>query len=496
MKTTLPISRLIKVNVTLTAAAAQAQDINTLLILGSTSGVIDVVERMRAYSSLAQVAGDFGGAAPEYLAAVLWFEQKPQPTNLLIGRWAQGATHGKLLGGPLSATQQLLGLWRAVSDGAVTLTVDGTPQNITGLNFSTVQSMNAVASTINGLLAGAAVQWNSVYQRFEVTSTSTGANSSVAFATAGTGVGVTDVSGMLGLTQATSGAYVANGIAAEAALDAVTLFDVNYGQQWYAVTVLGASDEDHLQIGPYVEGTTTKHFYGVTTQEATVLTPGDTTDVAYNLQQLGLDHTAVQYSSTNPYAVVSLLARILTTDWQANNSAITLMYKQEPGIVPEYVNETQIEALEAKNCNVFASYNNDTAIIEPGKSSSGQFIDSVIGADALAVDIQTAVYNLLYTSPTKIPQTDDGTHSVMTAISQVCNQYVSDGFLAPGTWNSAGFGSLAQGATVPKGYYIYAPPVSSQTEAQRQSRISVPIQIAAKQAGAVHGADVSITVNA
>jgi hypothetical protein len=73
---------------------------------------------------------------------------------------------------------------------------------------------------------------------------------------------------------------------------------------------------------------------------------------------------------------------------------------------------------------------------------------------------------------------------------------VNDGLLAAGTWTSAGFGSLNQNDFLPKGYYVFAPPVARQSVSDRAKRISVPIQIAAKLAGAVHSVNLSVIVNA
>lgn len=491
----LPISRLINVEVILAPQAAQGQNLSSLLILGE-SAVIPISQRMRSYTSIAQVAADFGTSAPEYLAAVLWFEQSPQPIQLFIGRWAKTATSGQLLGGPLTPTQQLIATWNAITDGGLTITIDGGgPENITGINFSGASNMNGVAALIDAPLTGATIVWNAIYNRFEVTSATTGATSTVSFASAPTGGGVTDVSGMLELKSNSSGAFQSGGIAAESALTAVTIFDNNFGQQWYALTILGSVDADSEAVAPYIEASNNKHFFGVTTQEAAVLTPGDTTDIAYILQQLGLNKTAVQYSSSNPYAIVSMFGRILTTDYAGNDTVITLMYKQEPGIAAETLTETQIDALEAKNCNVFVAYNNDTAIIERGTCASGNFIDEVMGIDALAIEIMTALYNVLYLSANKIPQTDAGTHILTTAIAQVCQSFVANGFLAPGTWTAQGFGSLQTGQVIPSGFYIYAPPVATQSQASRAKRISVPIQVACKLAGAVQTVDCSITVN-
>lgn len=492
MQSSLPISRLVSTTVNLAPSGAQMQNLSNLLILGS-SDIINVVERKRDYSNITAVGNDFGTSAPEYLAAALWFEQVPQPTKVSIGRWAKTATSGKLIGATLTAAQQTLSNWTAITNGGVDLTIDGTAKNLATLNFSAVTSLNGVASDITTALAGAGTcKWDSVYSRFSVESSTTGATSTVSFATAGTG---TDISAMLGLTVASSGAYTAAGIAAETALAAATLFDNQFGQQWYGLHITGAADTDHTAVGGFIEAATNKHIYGATNQDAATLNAGDTTNLSYLIQQLGYNRTLTQYSSTNPYAVVSAMARIMTTNYNANNSTITLMYKQEPGIVPETLTETQVNALESYNCNVFLAYNNNTAIFEQGVMGSGIFVDVITGVDWFALDLQTTLFNVQYTSPTKIPQTDAGVHTLVTATEGVCSQGVQNGLLGPGTWTVAGFGSLNQGDYMPKGFYVYAAPIASQATADRAARKSPPIQVAAKLAGAIHDINVIINVN-
>lgn len=485
----LPIARLINVDVILAPQAAQGQNLNGLLILSDDAN-IDVVTRIAEYTSIEEVAADPRIGAKALAAATLYFEQNPQPSLLLIGHWAKTASSGQLLGAPVSAADQLISFWNAITNGGIDLTVNGVAKNLTGLNFSAAGNMNGVAAVIQAALTGATIVWDADFQRFEVTSATTGPSSTVTYATAGAG---TDISAASGLTAA-AGAYEANGIAAESALAAVELFDLDFGQLWYGLTIIDSVDADSIAVANYIEAATNKHFFGVSTQETAILTPGDTTSIAYQLKQLGLNHTAVQYSSTTLYAVCSLFGRILTTDYSGQNTVIDLFYKQEPGIIPETLNETQANALESQNCNVFVAYNNGTAILEPGVSSSGNYIDTVMGADALAILIQTAIFNLLYTSTTKIPQTDAGVHQIVTAITAVLQQFVTNGYLAPGTWTSNGFGTLAPGDFLANGFYIYAPPVATQSQAQRAARISVPIQIAAKLAGAINQVDVSITV--
>lgn len=496
MTNALSISRLVNIQVNIAPAGAQSQNISTLLILGSSS-VIDTVERYRSYSGITGVAADFGTTAPEYLAALLYFEQTPQPTTLQIGRWAQSAVAGLLRCAPLSATYSAIAAWNAITAGSFEVSLDGTPHAISGLNFGAQTNLNGVASVIttavNAASSGATCVYDSVFNRFYITSGTTGASSLVGFISA-TGSG-TDISAAMGGLSTSSGAYMAPGMLAETALAAATLFDTNYGQNWYALTVCGAADSDHTAIAPFIEAATNKHIYGVSTQEGGVLSSVSTTDIAYLLQAAGYTRSIVQYSSSTPYSVCSLLGRILTVNYSANNTVITLMYKQEPGIVPENLNVTQINALEAKNANVFVSYNNNTAIIERGTVAAGEFLDTIIGVDWLALGMQTDLYNALYTSPTKIPQTDAGNNMLVNVMEARCHQGVVNGLLAPGLWTTAGFGSLNQGDFLPKGFYIYAPPIASQLPATRATRTSVTFQCAVKLAGAIHTINTIINVN-
>jgi Protein of unknown function (DUF3383) len=502
MTINLPVSLLVDVAVNLTPAGAQAPALNTGLVLG-TSTVIDVVSRMREYATLAGVAADFGTTAEEYLAAVLWFGQSPQPTSLNIGRWAKNASAGQLIMGALTPTNTLISSWTGITAGSFAVNVDGAGvENVTGLDFSAAGNLNAVAAIIQagiqgigGPFATATCVYSSVYNRFTVTSGSTGSSSTVSFLTPA-GVG-TDISSQLEGLSSSPGAYVANGIIAESALAAVELFDNQFAGQWYNLFIPSAVDSDHVAIAPYIDGDATPHFYWINTQEVQVLSLGDTTHIGYLLQQLQSQHTAWQYSSTSLYAVWSMAARIATVNWQGSLTALSLMYKTEPSVTPETLTVNQRNALLSYNGNVYDTYSNPSGVplIEPGICPSGQFIDTIIGVDWLRTQIQSNIFNILLDSETKIPQTDPGVNQLVNGASAACAQGVVNGLLAAGVWNSGGFGQLTEGQWLDKGYYIYAQPIASQAESQRQARISPPIQVAAKLAGAIDTVSVTVTVN-
>jgi hypothetical protein len=77
----------------------------------------------------------------------------------------------------------------------------------------------------------------------------------------------------------------------------------------------------------------------------------------------------------------------------------------------------------------------------------------------------------------------------------VCEQFRKNGFLAPGTWTLTGFGTLNNGDFMPTGYYVYAPPIALQSEADRGARKSVSFQIAAKLANGVNTVITIVNIN-
>lgn len=490
---TLAVSDVVSVQVVMSPKAAATRDFGALLILGS-SPVVDVNERIRQYSSLDGVVADFGTSAPEYLAANLYYSQSPQPETLFVGRWAKTATSALLKGGALSEAQQALSNFTAVTAGGMKITIDGTLKSLSAIDLSAVTNLNGVASAVTTKLgASGTCVWNAEFDRFEITSSTTGVTSTITYAEAP--ASGTDISALLGLVTGVASAPV-NGVAAESLVDAVAEI-AGISNAWYGLQVADAtlSESDVLAVAAFIEGSGQSRIFGYTTQNALALDGTSTTDIVAKLKAANYKRTFVQFSSSSPYAAASIFGRAFTVNFQGNNTTITLKFKQEPGVTAEGLNETQAAALKAKNCNVFVNYSNDTAIIQEGVMANGYFFDEVHGLDWLQNDLQTAVYNLLYTSTTKIPQTDQGINRIVTTICQRLDQAVANGLVAPGQWNGPEFGALKTGQFLSTGYYVYAPPVATQSQADREARKAPVIQVAVKLAGAVHFADIIVNVN-
>lgn len=493
MPTGLPVSRLISASASLTPAGAQYANIETLLLLGD-SNVIDTTTRIRSYNTLTAVAADFGTSAAEYLAAALFFGQNPQPTQLYIGRWARTATSGALYGAPLTTAQQLLANFTAVSSGGFKIQVDaGSLTNVATINLSAATSLSNVAALITTALTGASIGATCTWtgSQFDFTSNTTGATSVVSFLQAPTSG--TNLAPLLGGVS-TSGGYTVGGIAAETALAAVQALN-SLSTFWYALSFAAATmpgNSDYVAIAGYIEAT--NHLFGITTSDANAINSANSTDIASQLTALGYTRTFVQYSTTNAYAAVSIFGSLLTTQFNGSNTMPTVAWKVEPGVAYEPLSQNAASVLDTKRYNYFANFQNGASVLVNGTCCGAAYIDEIFGLDWLQNRIQTNIFTLLASQP-KIPQTDVGIHQIVTVIDQSMQAAITNGFVAPGVWQAAGFGQLITGDYLSKGFYIYAPPLSTQSSVDRAARKTPVIQVAIKLAGAVHTVNALLSVN-
>lgn len=497
LTTGLAMSDVVNVIVSLSPTAIPLRNFGAFLIIGPTPKVIDTNERIRGYSNITGVVNDFGTSAPEYLAALLFFDQNPQPAILYIGRWAQAATAADLHGGALLAANKLMATWTAITTGSIAITIDGSVKTLSSLNFSSQTNLNGVAGVIQSALGGSITcVYNAVYSRFEIYSGTTGGTSTITYATS-TGSG-TDISTISGLSAAGGASAPTQGIAIETPLAAATALS-NYGV-WYgmmfAPTAVGdITDAQYISVASFIQAVSPSRVMAITSQAAAILDPTQTGDIASQLKALQNNRVFVQYSSQSLYAAASAFARGFTVNFSGNNTTITLKFKTEPGVTAETLSESQAATVLAKGANVFVNFSNGAAIIENGTMSGGAYFDVIMGTDWLQNLCQTDIFNLLYTSSTKVPQTNPGMNLIGATVENSMIAGVYNGLIAPGVWNAPGFGQIAQGQYLTKGYYVYMQPIDQQNQSDRAARKATLAQVAVKLAGAVHSADVLINVN-
>lgn len=475
------------------AAAPQARGFNTGLILGKDT-VLPLSQRTRLYTGITAVGVDFPITTEEYKAASIYFQQKPQPATVKIGRQFLAAQAGQLMGGSISATP--LASFTAITNGGFDIKINGTNHQIFGVNLSAAASIAAVAADIQTALAAALASTTCTYDgtRLTVTSPTTGSASVVSPAVAPTGgSSPVDISGLLGLSVA-AGAFGFTGVAIEALTDALNnsaVFDPNF----YGVALAGGSIQDQKDAMAWAEAGT--YLFAFTETDPASETTGDTSDLLSYCQTNEYTNSFGLYSSST-YAGASLLARMLVVDLTQPNSAITAKFRQLPGIAVDNINETQAAALRGKNGNFYTSYaapgtDAGFAMVAEGTCGDGSWIDQVFNLAFIQANLQSAYFNTLATAVTKIQLTDKGVQRIVKALKKVMQMGVTAGIFAPGTWNGDDLGQVSNGDFLKAGYYIYAAPVASMLQADRDARKAPPITIIATGAGAIHRGGVVFT---
>ena len=113
--------------------------------------------------------------------------------------------------------------------------------------------------------------------------------------------------------------------------------------------------------------------------------------------------------------------------------------------------------------------------------------------------LEVAIFNFLAQSSTKVPQTEPGMNGFKAGLITVMQQFVTNGELAPGAWNSSetfGDPQIFNQNIAQNGYYVYSQPVALQSAAARNARQAPLVQIAAKRAGAIQSANIIVVLNA
>lgn len=482
----IPVSKVVKVSILSSPTFPARKGFGLLNIIGN-SARLPVGDRIRFYSDMTGVAADFSSADEEYKAAQVFFSQAPRPTELAISRRFAAAVPGELLGGV--GYEKTIATWQAVVAGAFKIKLDGVEKSLTAIDLSAAANLNAVAAAIQAKLtvaaAGATIEFNG--SRFIVRSATTGAASTVDYATAP--AAGTDISAMLGLDAASLGITTA-GAALETVTDTLNALQQK-NQSWYGVTFTTELTEAQVKDAAAWAEAQVKIF-GFTTSASNVLDAAATNDIASFMKSNLYDRTFYIWDDNDPYQIVSAFARAFTVNFNEQNSTITLKFKQLPGTSPVTITESQRQALTSKNCNYYTHFG-DSAMLAEGVMGSGKFFDERHGLDWLQNAIETNVFGYLFSRTTKVPQTDKGVATLVQQVEKACQNGVTNGLLAPGQWNGMDLGEVRSGDFLPKGFYIYAQPVSEQNTSDREARRAPPIQVIAKGGGAIHFVDITVT---
>ena len=244
--------------------------------------------------------------------------------------------------------------------------------------------------------------------------------------------------------------------------------------------------------------------YVQTLQKMLFYASSDTSDIAgrfTTIQQASESNTRCLYyhdgvANDTPAFAAAYCGRALTTAFEGSNTTETMNLKQLIGFTPDQtLTTTLLTAAQTAGVDVYISIGGVPSLYTSGANG---FFDEIYNQYWLAFALQVAGFNYLATTSGKIPQTEVGMEGLKNAYRQVCQQAITNGFIAPGSWTSGTtFGP--NGALVrniaDQGFYVYSQPITQQAPSDRAARKAPLVQIAIKAAGAIQHSDVIVNVN-
>lgn len=206
------------------------------------------------------------------------------------------------------------------------------------------------------------------------------------------------------------------------------------------------------------------------------------------------------YGGTEEEALVWMAGyagRGQSTNFNGSRTTQNMHLKQIAGSLADpSMTQTLLNQCKAAGVDCYPSIRGRAGIFCSGKN---KFFDRVYNLVWFVGALQTAGFNYVANAGTKVEQTEEGIAGLVSAYSRVCEQAVTNSYVAPGEWTLAQtFGNLENFMENIRqlGWYIYTQPVAEQLPSAREDREAPLAQIAIKEAGAVDSSNVIVNVNA
>lgn len=488
----LPVSNIINVTIANTPSGLAERNVNSLALF--TTETPDDNQPYSINIAPSTVIENYGSDSVTAEMANAIFAQSP---NLRTGNGrlvivpyegAVSAASGYTTTANISANLAAL---IAVTSGDLKVNIDGVAYNLTGLDFTSATTLAEIAAIIQLKLVNGLVTANTA-NTLRFTSKKVGASADVT---------IDAVSGGGGTNLAGSGYLNAAGSTPTSGTD--------------------ASGETLLEAIARIEGSVS--FCGVITNlEMEDSVVEDTADAIQAMDRMFLHHvcstvdiagglgTAIRDAGDTKTRIlgytVSLseanlmksayAGRAFSVNFNGSLTSQTMNLKQLVTITPDPgITQTLYNQAELSGVDLYVSYDGVPSVLSTG---GNDFFDNPYSDLALKFALETAGFNFLRQTNTKVPQTEAGMNGLKNAYSIVCDRFVRNGCVAPGAWTSSEFfgnPEVFKQNILDRGYYVYSIPIVLQNTAERELRKAPLVQIAIKRAGAIHTSDVIVLVN-
>lgn len=402
----------------------------------------------------------------------------------------QASTPAKLTSGEIA----LADLYN-VTDGAMTLVMNGATVNLYGLNFATYGSSLTLNEVVQILTA--AIGSNGLVevsgQSIVISTSQQGADVTIGYASSASSI--TDLSAILALTQSTAASridgYTPGGLVSEVAL--IQTAARCAGRSVFAWTLdrQYRDTQDQKDFADWAEAQDQAYF-SACTNSVQAYNTADTTNIGFYAHNKGYIKTSVMYHN-NPqvYPDVSYAALALSVNYALENSTLTMKFKQLTGIETVPLTETQLSSLKARRINTYVSMGNSSSVVREGvQSADSWFTDSHVNLSNYKEELQVEVFNVFMRNK-KVKYTSAGQDLLVSAAAKINNRYIRNGTFADReeetTDNETGYTTLPACTITPA-------PIYSATTSERANRVAPPIAIVAYEAGAFHSVAIDVTV--
>lgn len=231
-------------------------------------------------------------------------------------------------------------------------------------------------------------------------------------------------------------------------------------------------------------------------------TPADIAADGYfdDIRISGFDKTRCFYHAVDNdtdalLMLASFFGRAFSTNFAGSNTTTSMHLKDLRGVLPGNMNQTDLNAAQLAGADVYISIQ---GVAKTFTSGANEFFDDVYNKAWFVGSLEIEGFNFLAQTSTKITQTENGMDALKSVYRRVCEQGVVNQYLAPGSWTIPDtFGNQADffDNIAERGYYIFSQPVSQQASSAREAREAPLVQIAVKQAGAIHSSSVIVNIN-
>ncbi len=375
---------------------------------------------------------------------------------------------------------------KEVEDGSLKITTAGVAYDLSGLNFTNCANLNDVATVISNQITACNITVDGTSLVFGAQTL--GTTSSIVLSN---GTGGTDVSGENYLNVAdgtTTNGTTSSGEKLEEAIER-TKDQVRY------TGILTALYMEDSAVESASAAVNTGDFIWVNVWYSA----SDISGMCKTIKEASQQQTrCLVYTGGFEKAKLMMAAyagRAFSVNFSGSQTSQTMNLKTLVNVTPDAgIDQTSYTSAKEYGVDLYVSYEGDPAVLSSGGNG---YFDTVYENMALKFAMQAGLYNVLKTVGTKVPQTESGMSALTNGMAQVFIQFVRNGVLAPGKWNSSqtfGDPETFRQNISNQGWYIYHTPIAGQAQSEREQRIAPVIQGAGKRAGAIHEADVLILI--